>query len=215
MKKLKFCNHTLASLPLVTLLIAFRYFPTDVPIHFAINGTVNRVGQKYSLLVIPIGAIILHCFWTFIAKTIKRQGESTQSIKAIYLLDMTFSIIMYCVTINTVVKIVNYLELNSHIDWIQIVATVLSYILIVVGYGLQHSKRNALFGIRTKYSLANESNWKDIQKLGSLSLMIGGGISVLWCIALNGINSIIVFSVLSLISAIIPTIISVYKGKSL
>ena len=58
-KKLSKLYWFLAILPLVITVIIFPYMSNQIPMHYGLDGNINRYGSKYELFIIPLISIII------------------------------------------------------------------------------------------------------------------------------------------------------------
>ena len=84
------------------------------------------------------------------------------------------------------------------IDVEQVVFALLGIALIIIGILLPKTKMNSVTGLRTRWSMKNETTWKKSQSFGGITFVAAGFIMVIISLITKGITcmvlSLIVFS---------------------
>ena len=67
-------------IPLFVTVIALQFIPENIPMHYDINGNIDRWGSKYEKLIFPILILLISLMWQcminyFKKKSIKYVGE--------------------------------------------------------------------------------------------------------------------------------------------
>ena len=63
--------------------------------------------------------------------------------------------------------------------------------MVVIGNLMPKLRKNSMIGLRTKWSMKNDTVWKKCQKIGGISFIIGGIATITACIATKGISCLI------------------------
>ena len=92
--KNRILNYALCLVALVSTVVALPYLPDSVPMHFDINGAVDRYGSKYEMLFIPAILILLNVLSEFGLLRVSRNGRDPESRAVIYRL-CSFFVIFY------------------------------------------------------------------------------------------------------------------------
>ena len=80
--------------------------------------------------------------------------------------------------------------------------------LIPMGNIMPKVKRNGAFGLRTRWSMANDACWNRCQRMGGLSLMVTGALIVLGTLLLPPAYSTVLMLLLILLDAVFSTVYS-------
>ena len=167
----------LTILPLLLVLLALPFMPDTIPAHYGLNGTIDRMGSKYELLIFPIISIIMYLVFYFSMKYEIKKKDDEKNIK---ILVITFTIIQAFELINTVwfgLKAYTYSETavkNSILNTGKIVYIAIAVTMIILGNIMPKARNNGVFGLRTKWSRANDLTWQKSQRFGGAMLIITG-----------------------------------------
>ena len=138
-------------LPFIYLAYIWNQLPEKVPMHWNINGEIDRYGDKMELILIP-----------------KNQSIDNP----------------------------NYIVLS------------IGVLYIILGNYFKTIKANYFIGIRTPWTLENETVWKETHKLGGKMWFLGGIIVVLSSLILDKQPNLTVFLIVTGIITIIPIVYS-------
>lgn len=92
--------------------------------------------------------------------------------------------------------------------FVRIVNVLMGLMLIPMGNIMPKVKRNGAFGLRTKWSMANDACWNRCQRMGGLSLMVTGALIVLGALLLPPAYSTVLMLLLILLDAVFSTVYS-------
>ena len=82
MKRKNFTCILLAALPILIAFIVFPFLPTEVAVHFGLNGEADRFGSKYELLLLPFIFlfVVLTLLFTKLTMTNTHQKQNPRVI---------------------------------------------------------------------------------------------------------------------------------------
>ena len=92
--------------------------------------------------------------------------------------------------------------------FIRIVNVLMGLMLIPMGNIMPKVKRNGAFGLRTRWSMANDTCWNRCQRMGGLSLMVTGALIVLGALLLPPAYSTVLMLLLILLDGVFSTVYS-------
>jgi uncharacterized membrane protein len=190
------------AIPLGYLAISWAKIPEKVPMHFDLDGNVNRYGNKSELIfiVVFLSAIILFLQLLF---KIDPKKESIEANKPKYrmmsLAIAAFMAFIQVEIIGTAINIEN--TFNSNITFAAI-----GLLMAVLGNYMQNIKPNYFMGIRTAWTLNNEEVWRRTHLIGGKLMFYSGlGLAILLLFFSNTIAFYIFIS-----SIILMTLSMVY-----
>ena len=168
--------------------------PDQVPVHFDINGNVDRMGSKFEYLLLPgIGLIAMYGSMYGTKKSAKG-NEKTVAIATICLLAflvVLFSYFMWkALDPATVADGLNRLALRGTIIGMRV-------LFIVLGNIMPKVQRNGSLGLRTKWSMHNDTCWQKSQRLCGYTMMILGLVGLVLCAVLP--DSLVIWLLLGMI----------------
>ncbi len=190
MKVKKIAFYGLMYLPLISALFALQLLPEQIPAHYGLNNQVTRWGSKYEALIVPIVTAILGYFFLGIAKTAAKHEENGNNNENVCIVAGIATLIIFNVmtgyTLYTGFNKVENLSFNKF-DINQLLFGILGIAMIIIGNIMPKLRMNAAAGLKTKWSMKNETTWKKSQRFGGISYIIGGVVIVVICFFVQGI----------------------------
>ena len=190
MKVKKIAFYGLMYLPLISALFALQLLPEQIPGHYGSDNQVTRWGSKYEALIVPIVTAILGYFFLGIAKTAAKHEENGNNNENVCIVAGIATLIIFNVmtgyTLYTGFNKVENLSFNKF-DINQLLFGILGIAMIIIGNIMQKLRMNAAAGLKTKWSMKNETTWKKSQRFGGISYIIGGVVIVVICFFVQGI----------------------------
>ena len=200
----------IVSLPFIYLAYIWNELPEKVPMHWNIKGEIDRFGDKSELLLIPIILPLLIYIILLVApkidpkNKISKMGNKYQHIKILLTTFMSILALFIIYTAkNQSFANPNYIVLLIGISY------------IILGNYFKTIKANYFIGIRTPWTLENETVWKETHKLGGKMWFLGGIIVVVSSMLLDEQLNFTVFMIITGIITIIPIAYSFFKFKNL
>ena len=150
--------------------------PDQVPVHFDINGNVDRMGSKFEYLLFPGVGLIAMYGSMYSAKKSAKGNEKTVAISMLcilgFLLVLTSYFMWKALDPATVADGLNRLALRGTMIGLMV-------LFIVLGNIMPKVQRNGTVGLRTKWSMANDRVWQKSQRFGGFSSVICGIVLIL------------------------------------
>lgn len=194
-------------LPMIYAGYIWNQLPAKVPMHWDINGEIDRYGNKSELIFIILLPLFLYLIFLVIPAIdpkgkLKQMGNKYQAIKLILVgfMSVLSLFIIYSVK-NLTTADPNYIML------------LVGVLFIILGNYFKTIKANYFIGIRTPWTLENETVWNATHKLGGKMWFIGGFVIVLTSLMLSTQINIIVSLVIMGIIVIVPIVYSYLKFK--
>jgi len=197
-------------LPFLYLGYSWKDLPDQVPLHWNLNGEIDRWGNKSELIFIPLLLpLLIYVIFLVVPKIdpkgkIKNMGNKYHNIKLILTVFMSFLalFILYAAKHQSISN-PNYLVL------------LIGILFVMLGNYFKTIKPNYFIGIRTPWTLENEAVWKATHKMGGILWFAGGLIIVIGSLILNQkLNFRLLFIVTTVIT-IIPVVYSYLKFTKL
>ena len=197
-----------AVLPLIAAIIALFFMPEQIPAHYGADFTVDRYGSKYEVLIFP--AIILVVGLTFLIPAALTGSEANKKLILNIGLGMTlfFDVLSFYIL---------YMQATGARDMKSGPFSFERFLLLCFGaffifFGnlLPMTRRNSFIGLRTKWSMKNDTVWKKSQLFGGISMIILG--VVLFVLAFTFPN-IFLMIVLLIAVAIADTVYTYFAAK--
>ena len=189
MKKFKTIICLLMLLSVVITAIMLQFMPDIVPAHYNAAGEVDRLGSKYESFLFPVASVVMGGFFLLVDKLVPRAKKETER--------KTEDVVIYVSGVLTTQYFVgaNIFFMGKGIAYghsgiasvpgIDIVQTtsvctiLIGAVLIILGNYMPKAWVNALYGLRTKWSMANDRVWQKSQRFGGFSSVICGIVLIL------------------------------------
>jgi len=166
----------LTLIPFIYLGVIYMDLPDSVPMHWNAKGEMDRMGNKQELWIIPILiSALMYLLFKFIPKIdpkgqIKKMGNKYGHLR----LGMT--VILTALSIGIIYSSTTYETGDKNIPiWIFITIGVL---FLIIGNYMPAMKPNYFVGIRTPWTLENETVWRKTHRLAA-RLFIATGIIII------------------------------------
>ncbi len=189
MKKKKIVCYILMYLPLVVALIALLYLPEKIPAHYGFDNQVDRWGSKYEALLFPVISILMGYFLLAMARLAAKKEEHGENNKNVTIIvGILVLILLNALNVYSLYTSFNKVENLSFVslDIGQLVFGIIGMLMIVTGNLMPKLRMNSMIGLRTHWSMKNETTWKKCQHIGGISFIIGGIIIIGICIVMKG-----------------------------
>ena len=149
--------------------------PDRIPAHYNIRGEVDRWGSKYEFLIMPFMNLFFGVFMAWLAGREGKQGRDMNA-RIVSIINNWVLILfnaMWLVFMWKAVDVKNPAGLDDLTG--KLILILLSISLIPMGNLMPKAQRNSLYGLRTKWSMANDHCWQQSQRIGG-HIMVGSGI---------------------------------------
>ena len=156
-------------LPFTYLAYVWNNLPNKVPIHWNLKGEIDRYGDKSELILIPILLPLLtYLIFLIVPKIdpknkLNKMGNKLNTIK--FLTTAFMSILALFII---------YSAKNQTFTNPNYIVLLIGSLYLILGNYFKTIKANYFIGIRTPWTLENETVWKETHKLGGKMWFIGG-----------------------------------------
>ncbi len=177
----------LAVVNLVVMAVLMSFLPEKMPMHYDLNGVVDRWGSKYENFIFPIIIIVMGIFWIAFSMYFERKARKTSEEKEIKSLEANakvldivglcqtlFFIFMEAFGLYKAINLINTDATTMSVDSTKIEIIGTGVLLIVLANFMTKAKMNKYVGIRTSYSMYNDRTWRKSNRFGAYALMISG-----------------------------------------
>lgn len=169
--KNKFFYVTLAIsiIALIINIIAYPHLPEKVPVHWGLNGEVNRYGSKIEMVLmgaLPLIIILLRQ----ITPLIDPKRESYKIHSTAYS-NITLIIITFLASLNLIAL---FSALGYNISFTKVLPVLLGLLFIGMGNYMTQLRPNYFIGFRNPWTLASEQVWRKTHRFGGFVTVIIG-----------------------------------------
>lgn len=162
---------------IIIALVSYPFLPTLVPMHWNINGQVDSYAPRWvSMLLFPatsIGIYLLIRVLFWLGPNISSSGQRA-NLRVVNLIIIAVLLFMLLVQIVTTA-----IALGFPIDMAFVMNLALSLLLIFLGNYMGKLRRNFWAGIRTPWTILNETVWERTHRLGGWLFVLAGLIGLI------------------------------------
>ena len=194
MKKLYALCYGVILLFIVGTAILLILTPDTIPVHYNFAGEVDRFGSKYENLIWPIFTITMGAFFILLAKQKRKKGETVNEKILLY----TGICTLLCVM----------LKHPRRIIVCEFTGIAIGILLVILGHIMPKMRRNAMFGLRTKWSMTNDSVWQKSQRFGGIASVLCGLAMIVISAFVPGVWNLFVMTVIIIVWLILCIIAS-------
>lgn len=194
---------SIVALPFIYLAYVWNQLPDKVPLHWNMKGEIDRYGDKIELILIPVLLpLLIYLILLVIPKIdpknkLHKMGNKFQNLKVLLTIFMSLLalFIIYSAKNQTLTN-PNYIILGMGV------------LFIILGNYFKTIKPNYFLGIRTPWTLENETVWRGTHELAGKLWFLGGMVIVFTSMIVEQqLNFTIFFSITAIIT-IIPLVYS-------
>ena len=195
----------IAFIPIIYLGIIYNSLPPNVPVHLNIQGEIDRFGNKSELVFIALMPLLIYVIFSIVPKNkIKAMGKKYQKLKTllILLISLLAVYILYSIK-NQTFSNPNFIILSIGIFY------------TIFGNYSKTIKSNYFIGIRTPWTLKNETVWKNTHILAGKLWFVGGIIIIISSLVVSKTYNTYLFLVITAVIGLIPVVYSYIQFKKL
>lgn len=194
MKKLYLVLYAVLLICVIGTVVFLILSPDRIPVHFNLTGEMDRIGSKYENLIWPGFAIGLGAFFLLMARSTGKKGEKANE-KILMITGICTLIFFTLLGFYFMLKALKYdpeaALIVSYDDVNRFVSIGIGAFLVVLGNIMPKMRRNALFGLRTKWSMANDNVWQKSQRFGGFASVIAGFIMIILALFIPGMWNVV------------------------
>ncbi|WMN07321.1 SdpI family protein [Marivirga arenosa] len=190
-------------LPFVYLAYVWNDLPNKVPLHWNLQGEVDRFGEKTELiLAVFVLPVLVYVLLLIVPKIdpknkLHQMGNKYDNIR--------FMLITF---ISAITIFIIYSANNQSVANPNYIVLLVGVLYLILGNYFKTIKANYFIGIRTPWTLESEEVWKATHKLAGILWFIGGIAVVLSSLIFDKqINFMVLISITAVIS-LVPIIYS-------
>ena len=149
--------------------------PDEIPAHFNLRGEVDRWGSKYEFLIMPFINLLFGVFMVWLAR---REGKAGRDMneRIVGVMNNWILILFNGLWLLFMWKAVDMENLGSGLDDLttKLIMMLLTASFVPMGNMMPKAQRNSAFGLRTKWSMANDHCWQQSQRIGGYIMVLTG-----------------------------------------
>ena len=217
----------IAMVPFVVTSLILQGLPDKLPMHYDLQGNIDRWGSKTEELIFPIIILLLTGFWHVMiayyekkakmipedkaasvnkAQAVAKSNSKLLTIVGIYMAVM-FGVMHFAILYASCVQANAGLSTIT-LDIGKLTCTLAGIFFIIIGNFLPKTKVNSIVGVRTLWSMYNENTWRLSNRLGAWLLIIAGLLTILTTVVADGNISTILLLVYLIAASVVLIIYS-------
>ena len=184
---MKILKWIIALLPLAITAAVLPIMPEQVPMHYDINGAVDRMGSRYELFLLPVIIILVVAVSGFTKTHYEKRADSADgsegksarmNVKVLNISSFAVPVIfgalqggvLYMTYRNATAE---HVEVNSDLI-VRLSVILIGIMCVIFGMIMPKTERNNVFGFRVTWSMYNENTWKKSNTFGGIVFVIIG-----------------------------------------
>lgn len=149
----------LAVLPLAACLAAGPFLPEQIPMHWGINGQVDRYGGYGELLILAASGLGLALLLKFVPRLDPKRNNYEKFAGSYLVIRLCLGLFYtFMVGLTLVVALVPQTQNTLGVDRLTVGA--MGVLFCVMGNFMPKFKHNYFCGVRVPWTLASEDNWR-------------------------------------------------------
>ena len=193
-------------IPWVYLFSILSSLPDRIPVHFGLDGTPDKYGQRNEIFFIPatctLVSVLIYLLLTNIYKIDPKRLAQKQP--EIFLkIAMVVVVFISCMSI----IILNWTA-TQHTMGMNLVLAMMGLLFAYMGNVMHSIKPNYFAGFRLPWTLESEENWRATHLLGSKIWFAGGILIAILALFIKPLVMFFIMMGIVLVMVIIPTVYS-------
>jgi uncharacterized membrane protein len=162
----------------VTTGVFLSLAPDTIPAHYNAAGVIDRWGSKHEYLLFPAITALMGIFFAFVLRNEEKKGRKSNA-KMVLVVGILVLIHFNAMWILFFVNALKATELaEGFVFGTKAMNLVLMASFIPLGNQMPKAQKNTLFGLRTKWSMADDLCWQKSQRFGGYLMMGTGALGV-------------------------------------
>ncbi len=198
------------AIPFIYLAYVWKDLPEKVPMHWNILGEIDRWGDKQELLIIPfVLPLLVYLVFLLVPlidpkRQINKMGGKYYNFK--FILTLFVSVIALFVI---------YTAKNQSLSNPNYIFIFIGFLFAVMGNFFKTIRPNYFIGIKTPWTLENETVWKETHLLAGKLWFVGGLLIILCSLVFNKSLGSTIFITITIIISVIPIVFSYLRFNKL
>lgn len=205
MKKFKIVIVCLMLLSFIITGISFAFLNDTIPTHFGIDGQPDQYGSKYFILIFPLIMTLIGIAMLLVSK----YGKVSENYQKYMLLTgVIIEVIFNILLVMFIVFALSYVEDAPAFDISKIMLPLLGLMFIIMGNFMPKIEKNRTLGVKTGWSMYNETTWQKTHRFAGFAGIIVGILCIILSLFFKEMINFIILMSLVFIFVISTTIAS-------
>lgn len=211
MKKIKISIVCMMLLMFIVAAVSLMFLNDTIPTHFDINGNPDQFGSKYFVLIFPGISLLIGVSMLLISK----YAKVSDNYKKYMLLTGSVLQVMFLVLIVIfILYVLSYVDEFPTFDISKVMMILFGLLFIIMGNFMPKIEKNSTLGLKTKWSMYNETTWQKSHRFTGFMGVIVGVLCLILSLFFNETVNFIILMSLILIFAVSTTVASYIYYKN-
>lgn len=180
----------------------YRLLPEEIALHYNYKGEVDNWGNRNFIWLTSSLPLLIYILMALVPKIDPRKDSYDKHKRGYSILAHGITLFLIAMNWFTILQ-----ALGKEVNIQKFILTAIGILFILIGNHLPNARQNYTFGIRTPWTLANETSWKKTHRLGGYGFMVSGLVAIAG-IFLPGSVAFFLFFIVVIIMVILLTIYS-------
>lgn len=203
MKRLYRLALALIVMGFVVTAVCLMLTPDTVPAHYNAAGEADRMGSKYEYIAFPCIAAVTCAIFLLLAKQARaRKWEGYELTEKVFLVSAIVEVLLFNgMGVRFMWRAATYTEgaaapVLPAVDGMRVASLLIGVLLIILGNVMPKARKNAIFGVRTKWSMSSDETWRRIQRFGGFASVVAGALLLAAAMFLKGVVNLLAQTVI-------------------
>ena len=211
MKKIKISIVCMMLLMFIVAAVSLMFLNDTIPTHFDINGNPDQFGSKYLVLIFPGISLLIGVNMLLISK----YAKVSDNYKKYMLLTGSVLQVMFLVLIVIfILYVLSYVDEFPTFDISKVMMILFGLLFIIMGNFMPKIEKNSTLGLRTTWSMYNETTWQKSHRFTGFMGVIVGVLCLILSLFFNETVNFIILMSLILIFTVSTTVASYIYYKN-
>lgn len=152
-------------------LFAYKHLPAEMPVHWGVNGEVDRYAPTFSAFLLLNGILIaVYAMLLYLPRIDPKKDNYRKFTRPYSIIGNVLIALFLAISIVTVLS-----GIGAPVSINRVVPVAVGILFIILGNYMQTIKPNWFIGIKTPWTISNDEVWRKTHRLGG-RLLIGGGL---------------------------------------
>ncbi len=198
----------IVAIPFIYLIVIWNALPENVPVHWNLEGEIDRYGSRATLWMIPI-LLPLLTYLTFLFAPLMDKKGHLGKMGANYN-RLKFSVVLFTAVLASYIL---FAAREQTMSLPSMIPGLIGLLFAVLGNYFPVLKQNIYIGIKTPWTLKSEMVWDKTHRLAGRYWFFGGLIIVVSSLFLDHSMTVTVLLVVTTVIAIVPIVYSYMSYK--
>ncbi|MGB3547256.1 MAG: SdpI family protein [Saprospiraceae bacterium] len=188
----------LLAVPFLYLLTIYPGLPEQIPVHWNIRGEIDGYGAKSLIWLLPLLLIGLPYFLFLFVPAIDPKGKMAQTGRKYHRLKVGLVVVLTALTL----YIVYLINRGENMQGNVLLPFIFGLLFALLGNYLHSLPPNYFIGIRTPWTLQNDTVWTRTHRLGGKLFFAGGLVIMLAALLVSFSTAMVVLIAVSVVLAL-------------